>query len=67
MNEMAVGPARRYENAWKWLVSLIVIIVVWRFGMYGVDWKSRNSVLALLIAIAVLAFCITFWRRRKQT
>ena len=64
---MAVGPARRYENAWKWLVSLIVIIVVWRFGMYGVDWKSRNSVLALLIAIAVLAFCITFWRRRKQT
>ena len=64
---MALGPARRFENAWKWVVSLFVIIVMWRFGMYGVDWKSRNSVAALLLVIAILAFCITFWRRRKQT
>ena len=64
---MVRSPARRYENSRKWLVSLVVIVVIWRFGMYGVDWKSRNSVLALLVVIGVLAFCITFWRRRKQT
>jgi hypothetical protein len=64
---MALSPARRYENAWKWVVSLFLIIVVWRFGIYGVDWKSRNSVATLLVAIAVLAFCVIFWRRRKQT
>src|SRR5215468_1324853 len=59
--EMALSPVRRYGNAVKWLVSLLVIAAVWRFGVYGVNWSSRNSVLALLMAIAVLAFCITFW------
>ena len=64
---MALSPVRRYENAQKWVVSLFLIIVIWRFGRYGVDWKSRNSVVALLVVIAVLAYCVTFWRRKKQT
>ena len=64
---MALSPAKRYENAWKWVVTLLLIIVVWRFGMYGVDWKSRTSVAAILVAIGVLAFCVTFWKRKKQT
>jgi hypothetical protein len=65
---MALSPARRYGNSVKWLVSIVLIVVIWRYGVYGVDWKSKNSVLALLAAIAVLAFCITFWKpwRRKS-
>ena len=62
---MALNPARRYSNSAKWLVSLFLIAIIWRFGIYGVDWKSRNSVMALLVAIAVLAFCITFWKRKN--
>ena len=64
---MALSPARRYENAWRWVVSLFLIIIVWRLGVYGVDWKSGSSVVTLLVAIAALAFCVIFWRRRKQT
>ena len=63
---MALNPAQRYFNAFKWLVSLVVIIVIWRIGMYGVDWKSPTSIAVLLIAIAVLAFCITFWKRKNR-
>ena len=62
---MAPSSARRHSNWLKWLVSLIVIVVVWRIGMYGVDWKSPTSVAVLLIAIAVLAFSITFWKRKN--
>ena len=62
---MALSPARRHSNWIKWLVSLLLIIAVWRFGIYGVDWHSRNSVVALLVAIAVLAFCVTFWKRKN--
>ena len=63
---MALTASRRYGMALKWLVSVVVIVVVWRFGVYGTDWRSRNSVLALLIAIAVLAFCISFWKPWKR-
>ena len=63
---MALSPARRYRNSVKWVVSILLIVVIWRFGVYGVDWKSRNSVVALLVAIAVLAFCITFWKPWKR-
>ena len=63
---MTLSPARRYGNAVKWLVSFLVIVAVWRYGVYGVDWKSRNSVIALLVAIAVMAFCITFWKPWKN-
>ena len=63
---MALSVARRHSNWARWLVSLVVIAVVWRFGEYGVDWKSRSSVVALLVAIAVLAFCITFWKRKNS-
>ena len=63
---MTLSPARRYGNAVKWLVSLLVIIVVWRYGVYGVDWRSRSSVVGLLAVIAVLAFCITFWKPWKR-
>lgn len=59
---MAMSEARRHSNWPKWLVSLFVIVIVWRVGEYGVDWQSRNGVIALLIAIAVLAFCISFWK-----
>lgn len=62
---MALSPARRESNWVKWLVSLLLIIAVWRFGIYGVNWNSRNSVVALLVAIAVLAFCVTFWKRKN--
>ena len=63
---MTLSPARRYGNSVKWLVSIVLIAVIWRYGVYGVDWKSKNSVLALLAAIAVLAFCITFWNPWKR-
>jgi hypothetical protein len=63
---MALSPARRYRNSVKWVVSILLIVVIWRFGVYGVDWKSRNSVVALLAVIAVLAFCITFWKPWKR-
>jgi hypothetical protein len=63
---MASSSARRHSDWIKWLVSLLVIVAVWRFGVYGVDWHSRNSVVTLLIAIAVLAFCITSWNIWKR-
>ena len=62
---MALSRARRHGNWVKWLVSLVLIVVVWRFGVYGVDWTSWNDIVALLIAIAVLAFCIIFWKRKN--
>jgi len=46
---------------------MLLIAIIWRIGVYGVDWKSRNSVVALLVAIAVLAFCVAFWKRKSQT
>lgn len=62
---MAFSPARRYSNSVKWLVSLLLIIAVWRFGVYGVDWKSTNGVISLLIVIAVLALCVSLWKTKK--
>jgi hypothetical protein len=50
-----------------WLVSVLLIVAIWRIGVYGVDWKSRNGILALLGAIAILAFCVTFWKRKSHT
>jgi len=47
------------------LVSFLLIVAVWRIGVYGVNWTSKNSVVALLVAIAVLAFCISFWKRKN--
>ena len=63
---MALSPARRHSNWLKWLVSLLLIVVVWRFGVYGMDWTSRNSIVALLTVIAALAFFVTFWKRKNQ-
>jgi hypothetical protein len=57
--------ARHYANSWKWIVSFLLIVAVWRYGMYGVDWKSKTSVVSLLIVIAILAFCVTFWKRKN--
>jgi hypothetical protein len=49
-------PSSACGNWIKWLVSVLLIVVVWRFGVYGMDWTSWKSIAALLVAIAVLAF-----------
>jgi hypothetical protein len=64
---MTLSPARRHSNWLKWLVALFLMVVVWRVGVYGVDWKSRSNVWALLGAITVLAYCVTFWKGKSQT
>jgi amino acid transporter len=64
---MTLSPARRHSNWVKWLVSILLIAIFWRIGVYGVDWKSSSNVVALLVAIAVLAFCIAFWKKKSQT
>jgi lipopolysaccharide export LptBFGC system permease protein LptF len=65
MQLMTLSLARRHGNRIKWLVSVLLIVVVWRFGVYGMDWTSWKSIAALLVAIAVLAFLITFWKRKN--
>jgi len=62
---MALSPARRHGNWMKWLVSLLVIIAVWRVGEYGVNWTSWYSVAGILVLIGVLVFAITFWKRKN--
>jgi Flp pilus assembly protein protease CpaA len=63
---MALSPAQRHSNWIKWLVSFLLIIFIWRFAVNGMDWTAWNSIVALLVAIAVLAFCIAFWKRKNQ-
>jgi hypothetical protein len=63
---MALSLARQHGNWLKWLVSLLLIVVFWRVGVYGVDWKSHSNVVALLIAIAVLALCVNLWKGKIQ-